>query len=122
MPLLNSPAGYGALTKPIHWLMLTLSVEDQLHAVLLLLTTHTVNPDCLYQPVKDRRADTQPRLLQFLPHPLPVTRVAAANAQKIDYKDKDGVMTLYGVPAQTMFFTDRPTALLTLIAATAQAQ
>ena len=27
-------------------------------------------------------------------------------AQKIDYKD--GVMTLYGVPAQTMFFTDRP--------------
>jgi hypothetical protein len=48
--------------------------------------------------------------------------VAAANAQKIDYKDKDGVMTLYGVPAQTMLFTDRPTALLTLIAATAQAQ
>jgi len=99
-----------------------LSVEDQLHAVLLLLTTHTVNPDHLYQPVKDRRADTQPRLLQFLPQPLPVTRVAAANAQKIDYKDKDGVMTLYGVPAQTMLFTDRPTALLTLIAATAQAQ
>ena len=27
-------------------------------------------------------------------------------AQKIDYKD--GVMTLYGVPGQTMFFTDRP--------------
>jgi hypothetical protein len=27
-------------------------------------------------------------------------------AQKIDYKD--GVMTLYGVPPQTMFFTDRP--------------
>ena len=27
-------------------------------------------------------------------------------AQKIDYKD--GVMTLHGVPAQTMFFTDRP--------------
>jgi hypothetical protein len=27
-------------------------------------------------------------------------------AQKIDYKD--GVMTLYGVPAQTVFFTDRP--------------
>jgi hypothetical protein len=28
------------------------------------------------------------------------------SAQKIDYKN--GVMTLYGVPAQTMFFTDRP--------------
>jgi hypothetical protein len=27
-------------------------------------------------------------------------------AQKIDYKD--GVMTLYDVPTQTMFFTDRP--------------
>jgi hypothetical protein len=27
-------------------------------------------------------------------------------AQKIDYKD--GVMTLYDVPPQTMFFTDRP--------------
>ena len=37
---------------------LTLSVEDQLHAVLLFLTTHTVDLDYLYQPAKDRRADT----------------------------------------------------------------
>ena len=32
-------------------------------------------------------------------------------AQKIDYKKSDaqsGVMTLYNVPSQTMFFTDRP--------------
>jgi hypothetical protein len=46
----------------------------------------------------------------------PVARLATAqpqpsllfvqNAQKIDYKD--GVMTLYGVPSQTVFFTDRP--------------
>lgn len=46
----------------------------------------------------------------------PVARLAIAqpqpsllfvqNAQKIDYKD--GVMTLYGVPGQTVFFTDRP--------------
>jgi hypothetical protein len=36
----------------------TFSAEDQLHAVLLLLTTHTVDLDYLYQPVKDRRADT----------------------------------------------------------------
>jgi hypothetical protein len=28
------------------------------------------------------------------------------SAPKIDYKD--GVMTLYGVPSQTVFFTDRP--------------
>ena len=47
----------------------------------------------------------------------PVARLATAQpqapslmfvqtAQKIDYKD--GVMTLYGVPSQTVFFTDRP--------------
>ena len=31
-------------------------------------------------------------------------------AQKIDYKD--GVMTLYGVPSQTVFFTDRPNRVI----------
>jgi hypothetical protein len=46
----------------------------------------------------------------------PVARLATAqtkpsflfvqSARMIDYKD--GVMTLHGVPAQTMFFTDRP--------------
>jgi hypothetical protein len=46
----------------------------------------------------------------------PVARLATAqtkpsflfvqSAKMIDYKD--GVMTLHGVPAQTMFFTDRP--------------
>jgi hypothetical protein len=39
-------------------------------------------------------AQTQPSLL------------FVQTAQKIDYKD--GVMTLYDVPSQTMFFTDRP--------------
>jgi hypothetical protein len=32
------------------------------------------------------------------------------SAQKIDYKD--GVMTLHGVPSQTLFFTDRPNRLV----------
>ena len=36
----------------------TLSVEDQLHAVLLLRTTRTVDLDYLDQPVEHRRADT----------------------------------------------------------------
>ena len=36
-------------------------------------------------------------------------------AQKIDYQKKDsksGVMTLYDVPSQTMFFTDRPNRIV----------
>jgi hypothetical protein len=36
----------------------------------------------------------------------PASLLFVQTAQKIDYKD--GVMTLYDVPAQTMFFTDRP--------------
>jgi len=32
------------------------------------------------------------------------------SAQKIDYKN--GVMTLYGVPEQTVFFTDRPNRVM----------
>jgi hypothetical protein len=38
--------------------------------------------------------------------PQPQSLLFVQNAQKIDYKD--GVMTLYGVPGQTVFFTDRP--------------
>jgi hypothetical protein len=36
-------------------------------------------------------------------------------AQKIDYKESDadsGVMTLYDVPSQTMFFSDRPNRIV----------
>jgi hypothetical protein len=48
----------------------------------------------LYPAAKLATAQTQPSLL------------FVQTAQKIDYKD--GVMTLYDVPTQTMFFTDRP--------------
>jgi len=35
-----------------------------------------------------------------------VSLLFVQTAQKVDYKD--GVMTLYGVPPQTMYFSDRP--------------
>jgi hypothetical protein len=38
--------------------------------------------------------------------PQPASLLFVQTAEKIDYKN--GVMTLTGVPAQTMFFTDRP--------------
>jgi hypothetical protein len=43
------------------------------------------------------------KLATAQPHP---SLLFVQTAQKIDYKN--GVMTLTGVPAQTMFFTDRP--------------
>jgi hypothetical protein len=49
----------------------------------------------LYPAAKLATAQPQPPSLMFV-----------QSAQKIDYKN--GVMTLYGVPAQTVFFTDRP--------------
>jgi hypothetical protein len=51
-------------------------------------------PLALYPVARLATAQTQPSLL------------FVQTAQKIDYKD--GVMTLYDVPTQTMFFTDRP--------------
>jgi len=48
----------------------------------------------LYPAAKLATAQTQPSFL------------FVQSAKKIDYKD--GVMTLYDVPKQTMFFTDRP--------------
>src|SRR5262245_29977665 len=48
----------------------------------------------LYPAAKLVTAQTQPSFL------------FVQSAKKIDYKD--GVMTLYDVPKQTMFFTDRP--------------
>jgi hypothetical protein len=49
----------------------------------------------LYPAVRLATAQPQATSLMFV-----------QTAEKIDYKD--GVMTLYGVPAQTVFFTDRP--------------
>jgi hypothetical protein len=40
------------------------------------------------------------------PKAAPPSLLFVQTATRIDYKD--GVMTLYGVPAQTMYFTDRP--------------
>ena len=48
----------------------------------------------LYQAPWSATAQPQPSLL------------FVQSAKKIDYKD--GVMTLYGIPNQTLFFTDRP--------------
>src|SRR5689334_91736 len=51
------------------------SVQDQLHSVLLLLTTGAVSPDDLYQPIKDGQPDARSGPLQVLADVLPVCRM-----------------------------------------------